>query len=214
MNFFCNSLRIISFKDIFVEMFDEPEKITEEQRKKKQKRDSSSSESSLSPDEDIEEMKIREYKRRVTYSEDIDAQTKLKSYEFLGLKNKGYSYEKSTGIQHLIHFWQQTHQDTILPLNDLKKLILIVLKRSDEVPDNVVKIVEDVEYAYGGCCGLFLRPASNDEYIGIIRDIIIVEPNDSEVMFENVHSYEYGFISNALNISLRAYIKDSSKNII
>lgn len=196
-------------------MFDKPEKIVEESHKKKQKRDSSSESGSLSPDEDIEDMKEREYKRRrITYSEDIDVQTKLKSYEFLGLKNKGYSYEKSTGIQHLIHTWQQTHQDNILPLDDLKKLILIVLKRSDEVPDNVVKIVEDLEYTYGGCCGLFLKPASSDEYIGIIRDIIIVEPNGSEVMFENVHSYEYGFITNSLNISLRAYIKDSSKNVV
>ena len=161
-------------------------------------------------------MKEKEYKRRrkITFSEDIDTQTKLKSYEFLSLKNKWYSYEKTTGIQHLIHSWQKTHQDNILPLDDLKKLILIVLNRSNEVPDNVVKIVEDLDYTYGGCCGLFLKQSSNDEYVGIIRDIIIVEQSGSEVMFENVHSYEYGFITNSLNISLRAYIKDSLKNVV
>ena len=62
-------------------MFDKPEKIVEESHKKKQKRDSSSESGSLSPDEDIEDKKEREYKRRrITYSEDIDVQTKLKSY--------------------------------------------------------------------------------------------------------------------------------------
>lgn len=154
--------------------------------------------------EEIKRDKIREARRVTCHEDEIGAKNVKIAQGFLIGKLREYSNEKQTGIQKIMNDWQKTHTHMILPEYDLKRLISIVEGRSNEPPDSVVKITPKTNFAYGGCCGLFMK-TDDGNYVKTTKEIVLCKTGAPDRLFSDKTKTE--FITFDLNVSLENYIK-------
>lgn len=158
--------------------------------------------------EEIKRDKIRKARRITCHEDEIGAENVKMAQGFLIGKLREYANEKQTGIQKIMNDWQKTHTHMILPEYDLKRLISIVVGRSNEPPDSVVKITPKTNFAYGGCCGLFMK-TDDGNYVKTAKEIVLCETGAPDRLFSDKTKTE--FITFDLNVSLENYIKFPNK---
>ena len=158
--------------------------------------------------EEIKRDKIRKSRRITCHEDEIGAENVKMAQGFLIGKLREYSNEKQTGIQKIMNDWQKTHTHMILPEYDLKRLISIIEGRSNEPPDSVVKITHKTNFAYGGCCGLFMK-TDDEDYVKTAKEIVLCEAGVPDRLFSDKTKTE--FITFDLNVSLENYIKFPNK---
>ena len=163
---------------------------------------SSSYDDSINAVEDTKDMERILEEETLRRNPQISPNTERELNKFYINKERQYLINKENGIIKLRHDWSLRHQSIIMPVSDLKRLIIYAIGRQSESLD-IIEIVYDDIYDID-CCGMIYNTNKTEEKK--IKEIYIIPKNRKNELdkecFKEVYRSEYYYITSTMGITL------------